>query len=293
MDILRIRSFVMVARLGHLTRAADALHVTQPAVTAHIKSIEQELGIALFDRTPGKIKLTKAGEILLIEAERVLSVFGGMLNRAKEIKGEVTGSLSVAVTDDADFLRVGPFLSGLRNAFPLIQLRTRNCLSDELMEGVATKQYDGGYLIGEVAHAEIGSLKLRRVRYVAVAPLGFAAALGRAGWRDVAPMPWIAPPAGSHVRRLQNQLFANQGLTPNVGIECDQLSAIGDLVRAGLGMALMREESANLLAASGEFVIWPHAMVESNMVFVYRALEESSAATIGMLSVLKDCWGLT
>ena len=64
MDILRIRSFVTVARLGHLTRAAELLHLTQPAVTAHIKSMEQELGIALFNRTPGRIELTKSGELL-------------------------------------------------------------------------------------------------------------------------------------------------------------------------------------------------------------------------------------
>ena len=55
MDILKLRSFVMVARLGHLTRAAERLFLTQPAVTAHIKAIEQELGIALFDRAPGRI----------------------------------------------------------------------------------------------------------------------------------------------------------------------------------------------------------------------------------------------
>ena len=56
MDILRLRSFVMVARLGHLTRAAERLFLTQPAVTAHIKAIEQELGVTLFDRAPGRLE---------------------------------------------------------------------------------------------------------------------------------------------------------------------------------------------------------------------------------------------
>ena len=65
MDILKLCSFVMVARLGHLTRAAERLFLTQPAVTAHIKAIEQELGIALFDRAPGRISLTRQGELLL------------------------------------------------------------------------------------------------------------------------------------------------------------------------------------------------------------------------------------
>ena len=64
MDILRIRSFVTVARLGNVTRAAEALHLTQPAVTGHIRTMEQELGVALFQRTANRIELTKAGTML-------------------------------------------------------------------------------------------------------------------------------------------------------------------------------------------------------------------------------------
>ena len=72
-DILRIRSFVTVARLGNVTRASEALHVTQPAVTGHIKTMEQELGVALFQRSPGRIELTRAGAALLPDAEKVLA----------------------------------------------------------------------------------------------------------------------------------------------------------------------------------------------------------------------------
>ena len=68
MDILRIRSFVTVARLGNVTRAAEALHLTQPAVTGHIRTMEQELGVALFQRTANRIELTKAGVAALDDA---------------------------------------------------------------------------------------------------------------------------------------------------------------------------------------------------------------------------------
>jgi DNA-binding transcriptional LysR family regulator len=76
MEIYQLRAFVTVAKLGHLTRAAEALHVTQPAVTAQIKALEEELGVALFDRRPGRMALTKAGELLLPEADHVLTVTG-------------------------------------------------------------------------------------------------------------------------------------------------------------------------------------------------------------------------
>ena len=73
MEIYQLRAFVTVARIGQLTRAAEALHVTQPAVTGQIKALEEELGVSLFDRRPGRIALTRAGERLLPEAEKVLA----------------------------------------------------------------------------------------------------------------------------------------------------------------------------------------------------------------------------
>ena len=292
MDILRIRSFVTVARLGHLTRASEVLHVTQPAVTAHIKSMEQELGIALFRRTPGRIELTESGEVLLPKAEKVLAVFNALLSSAKEIKGEVTGSLSIALVDDPDFLRIGPFLRGLRAAFPLLQLKTNNCSSEEVIERVISANCDAGFCVVDVVQPELASVRLRPVNYVIVAPKQFAGSLGKAGWRDVAAMPWVSPPSRSHVRLIQNSMFANQGVVPNIVIECDQLSAIEGMVRSGLGIALMREEAATLMAATEEFFIWPHVTMTSQLVFVFRASEESNPSTIGMISVLKDCWGI-
>ena len=95
MEIYQLRAFVTVAQLGHLTRAAEILHVTQPAVTGQIKALEEELGLALFDRKPGRITLTKAGERLMPEAQQVLASAGALLGKAKELKGDVSGVIVV------------------------------------------------------------------------------------------------------------------------------------------------------------------------------------------------------
>ncbi|CPK03731.1 LysR family transcriptional regulator [Bordetella pertussis] len=78
MEIYQIRAFVTVARLGNLTKAAEALSLTQPAVTAQLKALEQSLGVALFDRAAGRLSLAKAGEALLPTAEALL-VLGAQL----------------------------------------------------------------------------------------------------------------------------------------------------------------------------------------------------------------------
>lgn len=290
MDILKLRSFVMVARLGHLTRAAERLCLTQPAVTAHIKAIEQEIGIALFDRAPGKISLTKSGEILLGEAEHVLKVFEGFARKAKQIKGEVTGSLLIATIDDADFIKLGGLLYGLRSSLPLLQIKTRLVLADDVVDGVAGGVFDAGFYIGLIDHPDFIVQPLRTMTYCTVGPADYRAKLASAGWREVAELPWIAAPERSHVSRLLRQLFAQQGVLLNEVVECEQLPSMLDLVRSGLGMGLVREDLARAAAEKEEVVIWPHGRIESSLSFVFRASGEHDPAIVGMLSVLRDHW---
>ena len=290
MDILKLRSFVMVARLGHLTRAAERLFLTQPAVTAHIKAIEQEIGIALFDRAPGKITLTKSGEILLGEAEHVLAVFEGFASKAKQIKGEVTGNLLIATIDDSDFTKLGGLLFGLRNSLPLLQIKTRLVLADDVIDGVANGLFDAGFHVGAVDHPDFGVQPLRSMTYCTVAPVAYTAQLAAAGWREVAGQPWIVAPERSHIARLLRQLFARQGVLPNEVVECDQLPSMLDLVRSGLGLGLVREDLALAAAEKEEVAIWPHGRIESSLSFVYRLSREHDPAIVGLLSVLRDHW---
>ena len=290
MDILKIRSFVMVARLGHLTRAAEKLCLTQPAVTAHIKAIEQELGITLFNRAPGKITLTRQGELLLGEAEHVLAVFEGFSSKAKEIKGEVSGNVQIATVDDSDFLRLGELLYGLRTSLPLLQIKTRLVLADDVIDGVLDGSFDAGFHIGAIDHPDISALPLRTVAYLAVGPAGYAERLARAGWRDVADLSWVAAPERSHVARFQRQLFAQQGVRPNEVVECDQLSAMLDLVRSGVGMGLLREDIALSAVEKGEVSLWPHGRIEGMLSFIYRTANEDQPSLVGMLSVMREHW---
>ena len=290
MDILKLRSFIMVARMGHLTRAAERLCLTQPAVTAHIKAIEQEIGITLFDRAPGKISLTQSGRVLLEEAEHVLTVFEGFSRKAKEIKGEVSGNLLIATIDDADFIKLGSLLSGLKAALPLLQVKTRLVLADDVIDGLARDVFDAGFYIGQVDHPDFTAQTLRTMAYCTVGPIQFSEKLSRAGWKEIARLPWITAPERSHVARLLRQLFAQQGLLLNEAVECEQLPSMLDLVRSGLGMGLVREDLARAAADKGEIAVWPHGRIECALSFVFRTRAEHDPAIVGTLSVLRDHW---
>lgn len=291
MEIYQLRTFITVAKLGHITRAADALHVTQPAVTGHIKALEQELGIALFDRKNGRISLTKSGEVLLPEVEKTLSVFNATLAKAREIKGEITGRVLIGTLGDPDFLRLGSFLSGLLTTLPLLQIRTRSILAGAILEGISSGELAAGFYIGTVADRDIATFPLRGVRYRIVAPARYADRLFTCGWKEIAAMPWIGAPDKSHVHKLLGTMFDKQGLQPNIVIETDELTSPHSLVRSGLGLALMREDLALLAAERGEIVIWSHASLDTQLSFVYPAATEFEPVIVGMLSILRANWG--
>lgn len=292
MEIYQLRTFVTVARLGHVTKAAEALHVTQPAVTGHIKAIEQELGITLFDRGHGRIALTRAGELLLPEVEKTLSAFNATLAKAKEIKGEVTGRVLIGTLGDPDFLRLGSFLNGLICALPLLEIRTRSTLAGAILADVAAGKLAAGFYIGTVDDRGVASLPLRGVRYRVVAPLSFTDRLARCGWREVAAMPWIGAPEKSHIHQLLVALFGRQGLQPNIVMETDELTSPHSLVRAGLGLSLLREDLALIAAEKGEVAIWSHATVDTQLSFLYPVAAEFEPVIVGMLSILRDAWGV-
>src|SRR5256885_7530322 len=113
MEMYQLRAYVTAATLGSVTRTAEALHLTQPAITAQIKALEEELGVALFDRRPGRISLTRAGEALMEPARQVLDAAGRLQGQARELQGEITGQLLLGTVADPEALRLSSLLHGL------------------------------------------------------------------------------------------------------------------------------------------------------------------------------------
>lgn len=292
MEIYQLRAFVTVAKIGQLTRAAEALHVTQPAVTGQIKALEEELGVSLFDRRPGRIALTRAGERLLPEAEKVLAAAGSLIGRAKELQGEVAGSLIIGTLGDPDALRLGSLLGGLVAALPLLDIKTRSGDAETLREGVATSTLQAAFYIGPHIPRDVLGLPLQTLHYRVVAPVACRDRLLHAGWREIADLPWIGTPHAGHVQTLLRDLFSRQGLLPNQVVESDDASAPYSLVRAGLGLALLREDMAVPAAEREELVIWPHTRVAALLSFIYPKTAEHDPAIVAALSVLRQVWGL-
>ena len=292
MEIYQLRSFLAVARLSNLTRAADQLHLTQSAVSKQVKALEAELGVLLFDRRPGGMLLTAAGKLLLAPAEKTLTCAIELKNHASALHGGVAGTVRLATIIDPDSTRLGQFLGNLLQYYPLIQVKLHHGISGWAMERLVAGDVDAGFYLGKVTQSGIGQLRLTTVTYRIVAPLAWAEQMQSATWETIGTLPWVGTPAHSSQFRLVREMLVEHGYEPRIVVEADQESSMISLVSSGVGLCLMREDLAQRAASNGELAIWDGIRQPCPLSFIYPNSQSDNPMLQAMLRVLRQTWAL-
>lgn len=290
MELYQLKAFVTVAELRHLTRAAEKLHLSQPALSGQIKALEDALGAGLFDRGPSGMSLTPAGTHLLTFAQRVLETAADLRREAQALKGQVRGKLHVGTVLEPTYLRVGEFLSKLVERFPLLDVDLHQRFSGESLEQVREGSLDAGFFFGDPPQAPLEGRRLRLMTYRVIVPMERKSQLAGASWADIAAMPWITTPLKSSHRQLMMRMFAEHGLEAHKAAEADQEAVIADLVTSGVGLSLAREEVALAGQASGRWTVWEPARMHSALWFVYRAERAKDPLVVAMRQALDEIW---
>ena len=290
MEIYQLRTFVAVAQQGHLTQAAEILHLSQPAVTAQIKALEEELGLALFERTAGGVLLTKAGAMLLPQAEQLIAGARGMLTLAKGMHGQLAGKIRLGTVGDPAVLRLADFLVELHQQFPLLDVHTFHSISGSVLNDVRKKTLDAGFFIGKNPYVNVHSLVLRELTFRVVAPSAWKERLQSANWKDVGKLPWVWINQFNSYNKLSTELFREKNISPQKVFELDQESTTLALVKAGVGMSLMRDELAQDAIKSGEVIEWGDVRKTTPLNFIYPAECRDDPMINAMLQVLHGMW---
>ncbi|MEO8304660.1 MAG: LysR family transcriptional regulator [Betaproteobacteria bacterium] len=290
MDLNHLRSFVAVAKFAHLTRASESLHLSQPALSSHIKTLEEQFGVTLFERTPSGMELTPSGRRLLVEAEQILGAVRHLAHSAQDLRGQPTGNLKIGTVLDPAALRVGELTSRTLERYPQIELDLSQVMSSDALARMRNGAFDASFYFGAAPEGDLDSIPLRDIDYRVTVPTEWAARLVDAPWDVVAEQPWIVAPAPSSHHQLVMNLFGESEPRPERIIEADSEQVINNLVESAVGVSLIRDEIATQSVDAGRSVIWPGRHVTTKLWLVHSADRRDDPLIVALLDVLRDVW---
>ncbi|WP_174875621.1 LysR family transcriptional regulator [Vogesella oryzae] len=290
MEIYQLRTFVTVAQQGHLTQAAEVLHLSQPAVTAQIKAVEEEVGMPLFERTAGGVVLTRAGQELLPQAQEILAAAKQLLNQARSLKGQLTGKAQLGITLMPALLRIGPWVARLTERYPLLEICLHQGVTGDVLNAVRKKELDGGFYLGKNPYANVHTVLLDNMRLRVAMPLGWLSRVQVDNPKELGRLPWVGVSQFSSLSKIVSELWRELNISPKKVAESDYFLTSMELIKAGVGIALLREEDALAAEAAGELELWPDLVKTAELQFVFAADKAADPVLQALVGELEPVW---
>jgi DNA-binding transcriptional LysR family regulator len=235
MDVADLKVFEAVARHGSMNRAATELHTVQSNVTAHIRSLEREVGVVLFNRHVRGVSLTPAGHRMLPYAARIAKLLTDA-KRAALDEGSPNGALVLGTLETTAALRLSPILSQFARLYPQVRLSLTTGTSCSLTADVAECRLDGAFVAGPVDHPDLCSETIFHEELVLVTPCTMRSL---EALRSVQDLKTIVFRLGCSYRLRLETLLAEMGIVTATPLEFGSLDAIVACVAAGIGITLL------------------------------------------------------
>ncbi|MBM5573761.1 LysR family transcriptional regulator [Deefgea sp. CFH1-16] len=291
MEIYQLRTFVTVAQQGHLTQAAELLHLSQPAVTAQIKALEEEFGVALFERYPGGVQLTEAGKLILPDAQQILAQARSLLYRAKALQNEPKGKVRIGTIGVPGRLKLGPWLAQLRESYPLLTVQTTHGISVGILNEVRKKMLDAGFYLGRNPYQNVNTVPLSEIGFCVALPPTMAY-LQDADWKTLGSALWLGLSQFTSLADISQELWRSQNIAPKLVGEFDEEATLLELIKSGVGIAILAERTAHRYAADGSIVLWRNGEVATRALlqFIYSSDREKDPMIDMLIKALRTTW---
>lgn len=290
MEFYQLRSFVTIARENHLTRAAEQLHISQPAVSAHIKSLEEELGQPLFFRTPTGMLLTPAGEHLCRQAKVILQEAEQFTRLGENLLNRPVGTVRIGLNRNAEFLRISTLYKKLRQNCPNIEIVLHQSISGTILKLVKARELDCGFILGDCEVEGLSHLYLDGFLLRVVGPVALRSKLINADLVMLADLPWIGIPNDCPYSRIMKKNFQDRGLQLQTEVVADQQAAIVSMIQSGVGLNFMLEEEAIPAEKKGQVALWPGRGFPIALSFAWRSKDTDTTRMKAILAALTATW---
>lgn len=282
----RLQVFFTVARLLSFTKAAESLHMTQPAVTFQIRQLEEFFNTRLFDRTHNKISLTEAGEAVFSYAERIIGLYTEMDNQVRKLTGDVIGVLVIGASTTIAEYRIPTILGKFQENFSDVKLRLKISNTDGVVRMVENNEIDVGVVEAPVDNKNLVIKVCWCDQLMVICQPGHELA-GRESIpvEKLLPYPFIAREEGSGTRNVISSYFDK--FAQNYGnlkttMEFSSPESVKSAVEAGLGISIISETTLTKELQLGTLsaipldppMKRPFSIVYQRQKFRLRAMEE-------------------
>jgi DNA-binding transcriptional LysR family regulator len=282
----RLQVFHTVARLLSFTKAAETLHMTQPAVTFQVRQLEEHFNTRLFDRTHNRISLTDAGQRVYEYAQRIFELYDEMENAVREMTGEIRGIVLIGASTTIAEYMLPALLGDFKHKYPDVNVQLKVSNSDGIVQMVENNVIDLGVVESPVLNKNLVVENCRMDQLVAIVPPKHPLAKKRRiSIQELFAHPYICREEGSGTREVITEYVNAQGVNSNevnVSMELGSPEAVKGAVEAGMGVSIISRATINKELKLGTLAQLtldpplerPFSFVHQKQKFRHRAMDE-------------------
>ena len=293
MDFDQLHTFLEIVRLKSFSKAAQTCYRTQPAISAQIRQLEQELKTELFERFGSRISLTTAGRVFAGFAEQILDLRRRAQDEINELERVPRGELVIAANEATCIYVLPQVFSEYKKQFPGVQLQVDRSYGSRVVEAVMENIADFGLTQLPVQEKRVQVVNIYKDEIKVIAPAKHS--LGEKSvvtCHDLLPYPLLLPTSGTTRARLNTWLEPVEDQI-HVSMELDSTEMMKRFTMAGLGLSFLAASNCREEIASGKLralTIAPEPMVR-RLGLIYRKDKALSKAALGFIQVILENFG--
>jgi len=291
MEIYRLKAFITIADEQNLTKAAEALFITQPALSNQIKLLEEELGVKLFKRDAKGMFLTDAGEILVKEAKELLDKIEDFKRKAKYYKSEISGKMNIGLNAKPEILKADSICRNIFEKYPKVKLNLIQSITPEIIKNIKKENIQIGFVFGDINEADFTKIKLSTMEIELVYPKDFHEKLSMIkDIKELSGFPWILFDRECPFKKVMDDFFEEKGIKPEKFMIVNQESLVISLIKSGQGISVMLKDEAKEAFQNNEIYILPDIHLTVELSLIYLKEEEKNPLIKSVIDCIKDSW---
>jgi LysR family transcriptional regulator, low CO2-responsive transcriptional regulator len=287
MDFDQIETFLEVARLSSFSRAAEKRFRTQPAISAQIRGIEEEVGAKLLDRSGGKVALTAAGKIFQKYAEETVQARRGMITAIAEMESVPGGEIIVGANEGTCLHVLPEVFAQFKKQYPTVGVNVRRLESAKVLESVLDHGIDFGIVSLPVTDKRLTVVPIHQDELVAIcAPSHELAMLGKVTVDQLSKYPLLVPKFGK-TREAIEDIFDSRKLPMTVSMELDSSELLKRFAAADVGVGFIGESTAQQEVEAGSLVALQikEVHIRRDLGLIFRKDKALSRAALAFIEI--------